>query len=192
MFAALTRLRRGLGILPALALTLLLAACGAPEPPLRVGTNDWIGYEPLYLARALGHYQDSPIQLVEMNNTTEVIAALRAGRLDVAATTIDEALALREEGFDVRILLLMDASRGGDAVLARPGIDSLAALAGRRIGVEETAVGAVMLASALAAGGLTAADVEIVPLTFDLHYTAFKAGEVDAVVSFDPSRARLL
>ena len=31
---------------------LLLAGCGSqPEPPLRVGTNLWPGYEPLYLAR---------------------------------------------------------------------------------------------------------------------------------------------
>jgi len=192
MFAALTRLRRGFGILPALALALLLTACAAPEPPLRVGTNDWIGYEPLYLARALGHYANTPVQLVEMNNTTEVMAALRAGRIDVAATTLDEALALRQDGFDVRILLLMDASRGGDAVLARPEIKNLADLAGRRIGVEQTAVGAVMLASALAAGGLKPGDVTVVPLTFDQHYPAFKAGEVDAVVTFDPSRARLL
>lgn len=170
----------------------LLSACHRPEPPLRVGTNDWIGYEPLYLARALGHYEGTPVRLVEMNNTTEVIAALRAGRIDVAATTLDEALSLRQTGMDVRVILLIDASHGADAVLARPEIEHLAALAGRRIGVEQTAVGAVMLASTLAAAGLNAADVEIVPLTIDRHYAAFQAGEIDAVVTFDPVRTRLL
>lgn len=59
---------------------ILLVACGPlPEPPLRIGTNIWPGYEPLYLARNLGFYQGSSIKLVEMNSASAVIHALRSG-----------------------------------------------------------------------------------------------------------------
>ena len=44
----------------------MLAACARePDTPLRIGTNVWIGSEPLYLARELGRLEPSAVQLVE-------------------------------------------------------------------------------------------------------------------------------
>ena len=54
----------------AVVLIVLLACVGCtpdPEPILRVGTNVWPGYEPLYLARDLG-YLDESIRLVEYSS----------------------------------------------------------------------------------------------------------------------------
>ncbi len=53
--------------LPTLALTLalMLALTGCsnePSSPLRIGTNVWIGSEPLYLARDLGHFDLKVVQ----------------------------------------------------------------------------------------------------------------------------------
>ena len=49
-----------------LAAALMLGACVRdPEPPLRIGTNVWIGSEPLYLARELGRLDPETVQLVE-------------------------------------------------------------------------------------------------------------------------------
>ena len=50
------------------AIGLLLTATGCmrkPEAVLRIGTNVWIGSEPLYLARELGHLDPATVQLVE-------------------------------------------------------------------------------------------------------------------------------
>ncbi len=50
-----------------------LAACDRqPEPPLRIGTNVWIGSEPLYLARELGKLDPAVVQLVEYPSASEV------------------------------------------------------------------------------------------------------------------------
>lgn len=124
-------------------MALLLLSCGpAPEPLLRIGTNTWPGYEPLYLARSLGYYEGSPITLVELTSASEVIHALRSGTLEGAALTLDEVLTLLDDGFDLKVVLVMDFSNGGDVLLAKPGIDSTADLRGKRIAVEYTAVGA--------------------------------------------------
>ena len=107
--------------------------------PLAVGTNVWPGYEPLYLARNLGYYNDS-IRLVEYSSATEVLRAIRNKLIDVATLTLDEVLLLRQSGVDVRSVLVTDISNGGDVIVARPGIETLADLKGRKVGVESTAL----------------------------------------------------
>ena len=176
-----------------LLLVVLLAGCApAYRPPLTVGTNPWIGYEPLYLARALGHYDDVPLRLVELGSNTQAMDALRAGRLDAAGLTLDEALTLADEQVPIRIVWVLDVSAGADALVAKPHIPTLAALRGRRIGVEQTAVGAYLLDAALRRAGLSASDVTLVPLPVDAHVSAFERGAIDAVVTFDPARQALL
>ena len=173
-------------------LVFALAGCDKPAPPLRVGANIWPGYEPLFLARDLGYYGGQPVQLLSFLSTTEVIRAYRNGALDVAAVTADEALMLAETLPDQRILLVCDFSLGADVILAKPQFPSLPDLKGRRIGVETTALGAYMLARALARAGMTAHDVTVVPMPLDEHEAAFRQDRVDAVVTFEPSRSRLL
>lgn len=173
-------------------LVFALAGCDKPAPPLRVGASVWPGYEPLFLARDLGYYGGQPVQLLSFFSNTEVMRAYRNGAIDVAAVTADEALLLAETLPDQRILLVCDVSHGADVILAKPQFPSLADLKGRRIGVETTALGAYMLAQALARAGLTAQDVTVVPTTLDEHEAAFRQDRVDAVVTFEPIRSRLL
>lgn len=183
--------KRLLATLLALALP-LAGGCQRQADDLRVGTNVWIGYETLYLADQLGYYGGEPIRLVTMHNATEIQQALRAGVLEVATLTLDEALNLVQEGMDVRVIAVMDVSDGADALIAHPSIATLADLRGRRIGVESTAVGAVMLEGALQAAGLQPGDMEIVDMGVQEHGALFTAGRVDAVVTFEPVRSELL
>lgn len=173
-----------------LAGALMLSACGPePEPVLRIGSNTWPGYEPLYLARSLGEYEGSRIRLVELTSASEVLHKLRSGTLEGAALTLDESLILLDDGFDLKVILIMDFSNGGDVLLAKPGIASLEDLRGKRIAVETTAAGGIVLDSALRKGGLKPEDVEIVPCPIEDHVDCYPG--VDAVVTFEPVRTKL-
>lgn len=174
-----------------LLLSLLQVGCRDASQPLRLGTNVWPGYEPIYLARTLGYLDPEKVQLVELLSASEVIRAYRNGTLDMAALTLDEALLLAEDGSDVQILLATNTSFGADAVVVRDA-DSMQALRGRRIGVETTALGAYMLTRALEQSDMTMADVIPVNLEFNQHEEAFSRGDVDAVVTFEPVLSRLL
>jgi len=188
------KLRKRFFVFAALAFLLaIVASCvQAPLPPLRVGANVWPGYESLYLARDLGYYDDLPIQLVDHPSATEVSRALRNGQLEVAALTLDETLLLAETNPDIRAVLITDVSAGGDAIVAKSEIESLAGLKGRRVGVESNALGAFVITRALEQVGLSPQDVEIVSLGVSEHEQAFKQGTVDAVVTFEPVRSNLL
>lgn len=168
-----------------------LSSCAPPVRTLRVGTNDFVGYELLYLARDMGYYGAMRIELLEFPSTTEVIRAYRNGAIDVAAVTADEALLANDNDDAEHVLLVTDASAGADAIYANPRFDSMRALRGRRIGVETTALGALVLSRALESNGMIPGDVTVVPLTLDAHESAYRNGLVDAVVTFDPICERI-
>ena len=174
------------------ALTTLTSCSPTTETPLRVGTIPWPGYESLYLAQSLEYFQSSQIRLTEMANASQTSRALRNSTLEASFCTLDEALGLMQDGVDLRVILVADISQGADAVLARPDITRLQDLRGKRIAVENAAVGAIMLDAVLEAAKLTASDVELVAATGDQHTKLYQSGAVDAVITFEPNRSAIL
>lgn len=173
----------------------MLAGAGctqAPQAPLRVGTHVWPGFEPLYLARDQGYYPPGSVRLVEYPSGSEVIRAFRNGAIDAAALTLDEVLLLAESTPDVSAILVLDVSHGGDAILAQPALTSLRDLKGKRVGLEATALGAFVLTRALQTVNMTPGDVTTVSLEVSEQERAFREGRVDAVVTYEPVRTRLL
>jgi NitT/TauT family transport system substrate-binding protein len=184
--------RRGFVLLFALFALFELGACQAPEPPLRVATSQWIGYQPLHLAEEHALFPADQIRLVSFSSNTETLRAFRNGNVEVATLTLDEALQLRDVGHDARVILVMDYSEGADSIVARPDIERLEDLRGRRVGVESTAATAYMLSRALEFAGLTADDIEVVHLPVSRQERAWLSGQVDALATYEPLRTRLL
>jgi NitT/TauT family transport system substrate-binding protein len=146
-----------------------LQGCAKNPEPVRIGTNLWPGYEPGYLARDLGYFPDQGAKMVQ-----------------------DEAMLPQQSGIEARAILVADISHGADAIIAREGIASMADLRGGRVAVENTALGAFVLTRAMELHGLAPGSIEPVPMTVDESEQIFRSGSADAVVTFEPSRTRLL
>lgn len=168
-----------------------LNACSGPQPPLRIGIHPWIGYEPLLLADEFG-WLDNKIELVKGSIAGDSLNALQAGRLDAAALTLDEVLLARNKGIPLTIVAVLDVSAGADMFLARPDIKSLQDIRGKRVGVENSALGATVLIKVLDAAGLTQEDISPVDLAPDRQVQAWDDGMVDAVVTYEPTASMLL
>ena len=162
----------------------------APALPLRLGTHPWIGHEPLLLARDL-RWLPPEVQLQPARSARESVVGLQEGRLDAATLTLDETLTARAAGVPLTAVLVLDTSSGADALLARPGIDTLADLRGRRVAVERSAVGELMLVKILDAAGMTAADLQVVALPIADQPAAQHRGQIDAAISYEPMASRL-
>jgi len=179
-------------LLVAVSLSGITGCTSAPEAILRIAGNIWPGYEPLYLARDLGYFRGTAIHPIEFTSATEVMRAYQNRAVDAACLTLDEALQLASHKADFRIVYVADFSNGADVVLGKPGLRHMSDLKGRRVGMEDTALGAFMLARALQESGMQSSDVQIVPLQVQDHEQAFINGTVDAIVTFEPVRGRLL
>lgn len=167
-------------------------ACSGPPPEvLRIGAHPWPGYEMFYLARARGLLPPRGVRLIETPSASASLRGLATGTLEAAGLTLDEVLTARARGLPLRVVAVLDVSMGADVVLVRPGIERPDQLRGRRVGVEATATGAVMLDALLARHGLKAGELRIVSLPVDEHEAAWRQGRLDAVVTYEPVKSRL-
>lgn len=174
-------------------LLILLTGCQESQPPpLRVGINPWVGYDPLVLAYEQALVDAKQVQIIELQSNTESTRALRNGLLDAAALTLDEALRLADAGMALKIVAVLDTSQGADAVLARSSIASPADLKGKRIALEKTALGGLMLEHLLKAGSLSQDQVEILQVEAAMHADVLANGSADAVITFEPMKSHLL
>jgi len=188
-----TMAKKALWLLTCAALLAALSGCiREPEPALRIGTNVWIGSEPLYLARELGHLDLGAVQLVEYPSASEVLRAYRNQAIDGMVISLDELFSLAVDGLQPRAILVVDVSHGADAVVGRRGMRSMHGLEGRPVAVESGALGAFVLSRALALNGMQPADVKVVHLESNEQPGAFEKGQIDGAVTFDPYRVQLL
>lgn len=157
---------------------------------MRVGCIVFPGYETLFLARELGLLDPQRVRLVELLANTDTLRALAAGQLEAATLTLDELMTARADGVDLRAVLVLDVSDGADVVLATPQT-TLQNLAGKRIGAEEGAMGALMLSALLKAAGLQPTQIRKVTMTLDRSEAMFDSGGLDAVVTAEPWAARM-
>ncbi len=182
--------RRRRRLLAGSLLPWLVGAC-APQPPLRLVGHPWPGYEPMFLAQTLG-YLPAEVTLLEAATLQESIRQTRAGQVDGAMLTLDEVLQLRDQGLALQIVLVFDISRGADLLLGRPGLRSLGDLRQRRLGVEDSALGALMLTLALEQAGLQRHQVTVLPVPYEQHESAWVGDHVDALITYEPVAGRLL
>ncbi|MBN8440643.1 MAG: ABC transporter substrate-binding protein [Thauera sp.] len=182
--------RRGfLGTLAAFGLGTVLGC--RPDAPLTVAAHVWPGYELMFLARDQAWLDTARLRFLRTASATESIEALRTRRVSAAALTLDEVLRVRSEGIPLTVVLVFDISSGADVVLAKDSIDSLAALRGKRIGVEDSAVGSLMLHKLEEAAGLQEKEFIAVSLRIDEHVAAWNSGGLDAIVSYEPTATLL-
>ena len=89
--------------------------------------------------------------------------------------------------YDPVVVFQADWSRGGDAIVARRGINRVSDLKGKRIAVAEMTPSHSFLLWLLEAGGLSQSDVEIIPQASAVDAAAiFKSNKVDAAVVWSP------
>ncbi len=110
-------------------MALLLCACGTAEAPaapvaLRLGMDLWAGYFPAVIAERTGLMAAEGVALdvVPSRDTNGLIAEFAAGRYDLIAVSLGDAITLTRSRPDVVVLLVADESAGGDQLLRAPGV----------------------------------------------------------------------
>jgi NitT/TauT family transport system substrate-binding protein len=161
-------------------------------PAFRLATYTWAGFAPLFLARDLGYFGGEKIQLIELPSATECLLAFQNRVVDAITLTVEEVIRLAQPGHEPRIVLMLDYSNGADVLMAKPNIPGVMDLKGRAVGVESNSVGAFFLARALETCGLTFEDIKLASHRADWLELEFASGRLDAVVTHDPFRARML
>ncbi|MGK9168296.1 ABC transporter substrate-binding protein [Inquilinus limosus] len=195
------------GAVPAALLAVVLAWAGSaaaqaiPARPeagsFRLGIQPWLGYGLWHVAAAKGLFQAEglpDVEIVTFAEDREINAALAEGRLDGAGVSTHTALMLAAAGTPIRIVALLDVSMTADAIIAGPGIETIADLKGREVAYEEGSTSHMLLSNALARNGMSIADITSVAMPALDAAAAVTVDRTPAAVSYEPylSLARLV
>jgi len=145
----------------------LLSRLAAASAPVTLGVVTWIGYGPIYCAAANGYYRQYGIdvKLVNFTDNSTMPGALQSGEIDVTTLTYDQVIASNGRGWKLKVVMPLDYSVGGDAILASVNIHSVKELKGRKVAFMAASPSDFLLGYALARDGLSERDVQAVNTT---------------------------
>jgi NitT/TauT family transport system substrate-binding protein len=178
--------------------TVLAAAAPAPAPapppkPLEIGYSDWPGFVAWEVPAAKGWFKEAglDVKLVWFEYVPS-LEAFQAGKLDAVGITNGDQLVIASSKTPSVMALLNDYSSGNDMIVARSGLDDVAALKGKKVGVEIGFVDHLLLLDALKSAHLRESDVTLVNVPTDQTPQALLSGSVDAIAAWQPSSGNAL
>jgi NitT/TauT family transport system substrate-binding protein len=178
--------------LAALAATGLVASA-LFAAPLKVAYSDWPGWTALAIAEQKGWWKDAGVEVellwFEYGPSME---AFTAGKVDAVTVTNGDALVTAAGGAKNVAIMLTDFSNGNDMIVAKPGIESLKDLKGKKIGIEVGFVEHLLLLNGLKKAGLSESDVELVLTPTNQTPQVLASGQVDAIGAWQPNSGEAL
>ncbi|MBB6453767.1 NitT/TauT family transport system substrate-binding protein [Salirhabdus euzebyi] len=156
--------------------------------PLKVTLPTWTGYGPLFLAKEKGFFEKHgvDVELTIVEGLAERKSALAGGKVDGMATALDVQVSLAAADIPIQVVWLLDDSYGGDGIIAKNDIETVADLKGKQVAFEQGSTSHLLILTALQQAGLTDEDVEMVQMSAGDAGAAFVAGQVDAAVTWEP------
>jgi NitT/TauT family transport system substrate-binding protein len=164
----------------------------APEvtpagPALRIAYSDWPGWVAWDIAIQKGWFKEAGVNVdFKWFDYVPSMDAYSTGKVDAVTITNGDALVTGSSGSPSVCILANDYSNGNDMLVAKPGITSVAALKGKKIGVEVGFVDHLLVMNALKSANLTEKDVKLVNVPTDQTPQQLKAGGVDAIAAWQP------
>jgi NitT/TauT family transport system substrate-binding protein len=170
----------------------VLHAKNALADTVTIAHSTWVGYGPLYIARDEGFFKKNgvDVDLVVMEDPKERFPAMMADRIQMIASTVDTALLYMKKPTDFQYVVAIDDSDGGDGIVAKKDITSVADLKGKKVAVDDGSVSDFYLNVLLTKAGMKESDLQTVNMTAADAGSAFVAGRVDAAVTWEPWLSR--
>lgn len=159
-----------------------------------LGVVNWIGYGPIYCAAANGYYKQNglDVRLVTFSDNSLMAGALRGAQIDASTLTYDQVITADAKGWNLKVVMPLDYSVGGDAILASAAVHAVTDLKGRKVAFQPLSPSDFLLGYALAQRGLSEKDVQPVNATPEAVVAIMATGAVDAGVTYQPSVSMIL
>jgi NitT/TauT family transport system substrate-binding protein len=191
--------KTALAVLAAAAATLafVAAALGGhttakASSDINLAFSTWNGYIGLVIASKEGYFAKHGLNVkyTVVEDPVQRFAAFKAGRLNAIATTVDTFSRTNAQGIQSTMVLGLDASVGGDGIVADKSIATVKQLKGQKVAVSNGSTSQWMLAYVLQQNGMSLDDVSQIDMTAGDAGAAFAAGKVPVAVTWQPWLSR--
>lgn len=176
-----------------IAFIITIAGCDKQKKPLKIGYSDWPGWVAWEIAISKGWFEEEGVAVdFSWFEYVPSMDAFASGNIDAVSMTNGDALVTGATGASNVMILVSDYSNGNDMVVAKPGIETIADLKGKKIGLEIGFVEHLLLLNGLESVGLTEADVELINVPTHQTAQTLASGEVDAIAAWQPNSGEAL
>ena len=172
-----------------LSLLALTPAVVSARSEVNLGVVNWIGYGPIYCAAANGFYarQGMDVRLVTFADNSLMPGALEGGELEASTLTYDQVITADARGWKLKVVMPLDYSVGGDAIVSDASVHSVKDLKGRRVAFQPLSPSDFLLGYALARAGLSQKDIRPINSTPEGVVAIMATGSAAAGVTYEPS-----
>ena len=171
--------------------TLIASPALAADSPkkMKIAFCTWAGYAPLFMAKGDGYSADQSydVELVIIEDETTYGATFVSNSIQGLGQVLDRDIIQYDAGAPEQYVCTMDASTGGDGLVATAEIQSVDDLAGKTVALDKSATSYFFFLQVLADSNITEDQINIVEMGNDEAGEAFLAGRVDAAVTWEPA-----
>lgn len=177
------------------AVSLFAATAFAAGPtPVKLATVVWIGYGPFYVADALDFYKkyNLKVSLQVFNDPALIPAAISAGAVDGGMLTYDQVVGQVAAGRNMKVVMPIDYSNGGDAIVADASVKKVSDFKAKKIGYNPLSPSDFLLSYALKINGMSEKDISPISMTPEAVPAAMASGQLPIGVTYEPSLSQIL
>jgi NitT/TauT family transport system substrate-binding protein len=176
-----------------------MAVCLGMHAPMaatsvKLATTTWIGYGPFYVAEAMGFYSKYGVEahLQTFSDPAMLPPALASAAVDGALMTYDQVIGAVAQGQSFKVVMPIDYSNGGDAILAAAPLTKVSELKGKKVAYAPLSPSDFLMAYALQVNGMTEKDIQPVNMAPEAVPAAMVSGAAPGGVTYEPSVSQIL
>jgi NitT/TauT family transport system substrate-binding protein len=178
----------------ALLLAALLPLTGQAATAVKIGATTWVGYGPFFVAEAKDFYKkhDLKVTLQIFTDPALIPTAMASDAVDGGLLTYDQVIGSVAKGMAHKVVMPVDYSSGGDAIIATKAITKISDFKGKKIGFNPLSPSDFLLSYAMSKNGLTEKDIEVVPMSPEAVPAAMASDGIPIGVTYEPSLSQVL
>lgn len=177
------------------SIVLLLGCSTQKSTALRIGYNNWPGYEIIWLADALGYFkaQNLKVDHIQFVSLGDARRAYERGQLDAVGVTAIELIQIASHArYPAQAAMILDISHGADQVIAKTPIQLDSTIARKKFAIEPATVSVQLAALLMQRVGLNWQDVEWISMSPAEMVEAMQQSRIDLAATYAPFTQQMI
>ena len=160
---------------------------------IKIGTVVWIGYGPYYVADALDLYKKAGLKvtLQVFSDPALIPPAIESGSVDGGMLTHDQIIGQVAKASTQRVVMPIDYSAGGDAIVSTVDIKKVTDFKGKKVGYNPLSPSDFLLSYALKVNKMTEKDIQPINMTPEAIPAAMASGSMPVGVTYEPNVSQI-